>query len=767
MKKQVSLSEVLTGKPVVKSRSKAQKLKSTKNVDLQKKKPEVEEKFRSRQIEPAVNDGVEQVSLKDFLMSKQKEKDKPVVISLDDDPIMIDDGPITMNAKVMEPEVYKKTSLKGLFENFEKKPSKKSSSNQPIDDSDIDRKPYDGYGSIERLNAVSKLKELPLEPFPKLQLIYDNEDMIKNKPLISPFLTKKDTENRRLTFSSTDYLNINGVIRDSDQYICKVPTTEINDDDDDELKENNPKHISLWTELLSPKTPREVLLEPQLKDNVFKWISDAFQKLKRPTTRHKLMKQTKQDKMRNELEDFIVPDNMIFGDDEDDIGRNEKKEEEFVGEIEFVPLMILHGEGIGKNTLIKTISNSLNCQIYEINSAANRGKKEILDILLEFSTTHYVKGVKDGIILIDDVDVIFHEHDKFLWQALEKVLMVSRRPVILTCRDINYIPTYLIDVAEEEQSIFAARKVSKTTVKTLLTRYMETLRVKLTDSQTDSLLSIHGGDIRGCLMDFQFYNNEIRETFKTDSDSNKTSSSTLDTKIEQTELYSFADMISNAISTHSSFKEDIDSTLMTRRAMEYVKRQSDDQLKLKHDYMVDYQLHLIDQLYNPVQPFELDVGKHLIVSNLSSSPAKKKAKKTKKHRIDKVVDISASYLSSRVDPRNNGNDRSSRNSRRRIREVLERLDSNYETFTESEQQIRMDLDLHKYTTFAQEINPYIVEMAKHDNDVKQFNRQLFEAETVGLSKDEMNAVVYRLTEEGLLKPIFFKANPREVLDCWK
>ncbi|KAL3233184.1 Telomere length regulation protein ELG1 [Nakaseomyces bracarensis] len=775
MKKQVSLSEVLTGKPVVsKSRSKAQRAKSTTKVDDGKKSVDNEEVqvFRSRQIEPIGGERVEPVSLKSFLMSKPKQSPKtPMVISLDDDlevgdAIVVDDGPITMNSKMMEPDNFKKTNLKDLFGNFEKKPGRKSNG-QVDDDADIDRKPYDGYGSVQRFSAVSKLKELRPELFPKLQLIYDKSDLVAPKLPKPPFsltLGQKTRSSGTITFGNDEYLTINGVDRELDRYVPEL-VTEVEDVVDLEMgSEEIPRHVSLLTDLLSPTTPREVLLEPSLKEDVFKWINDAFHKLKRPTTRKKLMKQTKRDKMRNELEEFIVPDSMIFGGDDDDLVNDDRRPDDFAGEIEFVPLMILHGEGIGKNTLIRTISNTLNCQIYEINSSSNRGKKEILDVLLEFSTTHYVKGAKDGIILIDDVDVVFHEHDKFLWQALERVLLVSRRPVILTCRDINYIPTYLIDVAEEEQSIYAARKVSKATVRTLLTRHLQTLNLNLSDAQLDNLMNIHGADIRGCLMDLQLYDHGIKDIATPSIDC----SPTFEGMAQQFELESFADVLSNTNSRNSSFKEDIDTTLMSRQAMEYVKKQTDDQLKLQHDYMVDYQLHLLDLLYNPLQPFELDIGQQLMNGTSGSRNIKKRIKKSKKNRIDKVVDVSASYLSSRVDPRqSNGNERSSRNSRRRIREVLERLDSNYESYTESEQEIKMDLDLHKYSTLAQEINPYILEIAKCDNEVKVYNRQLFETETVGLSKDQMNAVVYRLTDEGLLKPIFFKSNPKDVLDCWK
>ena len=104
--------------------------------------------------------------------------------------------------------------------------------------------------------------------------------------------------------------------------------------------------------------------------------------------------------------------NFIIHDDEDDQqtslddgGNN--------GDIEeFVPLMILHGDGVGKDTLIHTIAQEKNCQIYEINTSQNRGRKDIYDILSEYCTSHFVKDKKvPGLVVLSDVDVIFKEHD--------------------------------------------------------------------------------------------------------------------------------------------------------------------------------------------------------------------------------------------------------------------------------------------------------------------------------------------------------------------
>lgn len=775
MKKQISLSEVLTGRPTT-TKTRKPRVKGTKNdtsctnttdmrVSEDKLNTEEDARLRTRHIEPIVNSTKEPVSLKSFLMTRPQKPKTTEVIDLDEDGdvISIENESITMNSKAMEPENFKKTSHREMFNNFEKKKKTRGKNNEL----EITNEPYLGYEKIRRYNDVSKLKELPTSLFPKVQLVAEKSMNIID--IGQEHFAEKRVRNRTADYnlSVDEYMQLNPIRKLNPDAITDIPVSVSVSDSSNSQK-------LLWNDMMAPKNIQDVLLEPKLKEDVFMWISSAFHKLKRPTTRNKLKKQTKNDRLRNEIEDFIVPDGMIvFGDDEDTTNSKVNESNHFDNEVEFVPLMILHGEGIGKNTLIKNIANHLNSQIYEVASNCNRGKKEIKEMLLEFSTTHYVKGTKDGIILIDDVDVIFREHDKFFWQALEKVLMVSRRPIILTTRDINFIPTYLLDICEEEKSIFLAKRVSRGTVQKMLAKYIEVLNQPLNSALIEKAIEIHGADVRGCLLDLQFL-----DGYKTGCDINTPcnlsvsiqDSNCINSQANVAELLSNSDIILNATEWNSNFITEPDSTLMTRSALEYNAKQSDDTLKLKNDYLVDYQLHLNDELRQQRLPFEINIGHEIykILVDSRSHKTSSKPVKSKKYKIDKVVRASAEYLGTRIDS-TQGKDRGNRarSSRRRIQEVLDRLSSNYEYSADKEDEIMMDLEMYPYSTLSCEINPMIHEIAKRDNEIKSFNRQLFESETKGLAKEEMNTVVYKLTNEGLLKPIFFRANPQSLLDYWK
>ena len=109
---------------------------------------------------------------------------------------------------------------------------------------------------------------------------------------------------------------------------------------------------------------------------------------------------------------------------------------------EFMPLMIIHGNAIGKKTLVQTIMKEIagddnSYQIFEVNANMNRSRRDLFETLLDFTTTHYVKDSSKrksdyGLVLFNDVDVLFKEHDKGFWSMINKLCEFSRRPLVLS-----------------------------------------------------------------------------------------------------------------------------------------------------------------------------------------------------------------------------------------------------------------------------------------------------------------------------------------------
>ena len=491
------------------------------------------------------------------------------------------------------------------------------------------------------------------------------------------------------------------------------------------------------------------MLEPSLKKNVAEWIETAFLKLRRPTKRTKMLKRQKIE--YDPLDDFIIDESL-------DIENTTE---------EFVPIMIMHGDGIGKNTLLDVLMDHHEGQIYEVNTSNNRSKKDILDTLMDFSTTHYVKGQgSKGIILLDDVDVLFKEHDKFFWQTVEKILLTSRRPIVILCRDINFVPSNVIQLAIEEDSLFHCKRVSHQTVIAFLERYCRKIDLKIDRAILQLLVACSKRDIRKCLMDLQFCCTPPGD-FKEPAASSQESVPYPDLKktSQHLDLLSFGDILDRQTVWKSSISQDIDHTLMTPHAQAALNGMADDQERLQHDYMVDYRLHLVDKLNNLQLPYELNVGNYLeqqLSCGLLAKPTKLNA-----NQYEKMKSASVNYLKTRVAKKNliEGKVRKTRNSKR-MREILDRFQGFYSA-DELDESVEVDFEVNNSKDVKEQINPYVLEIAKAELQVKEGNKEIFFEQCKGIDKEEYNEVAWRLTQERLLKPIWFKADPNTVINCWK
>ena len=782
MKRAVSLNQLLNGN----SDTKKAKIKENKNnkksnepetielLDSPKKEEENHIQTKKSKIIP-IGDNVATASVKNFLMMKPPKVDKPVskpkdkikssekgksnqnFISLDDtdDSNDKDDQLAVQEVINLENENFenivnpkrlsgpisnvKRTNLKDLFSSMRKPKDKE----EPNEEEEYRTRPF------KRLNPISKLAELPT-PLPAKQLIQSIED-VEGLTQIGE-VSIEQLKQKKVHTASSEY------IFDSNDY--EVLRNKLNREVATNIIETSIKHTNhstLWTELFQPKTLSEVLLDTRLKRGVNRWINDAFSKLKKPTTRHTLINSPKNLKSTVPgtllFDGFIIPDDMIDDDDED-------------GLEEFVPLMILHGDGVGKTTLINVIMQEMKGQILDINSSQNRSKKELLDMLSEYCTSHYVKDKKSyGIVLFDDVDVLFREHDKQFWVMVEMILLKSRKPIILVCKDINFIPTNLIDLCEESQSLFEAKKVLSKTVLAFLTEYCKTIGLEIPNNVLSSIIKSNQKDIRKCLFQLQFlfsYKNDLIIT----QGSNEDKIPTPETIADYSKIH---DLISEneIVDSHTMYKSlippDIDATLMTPSAIERLNSTEDEQIRLKNDYMVDYRLNISDQLRNLLLPYELSVGKYLnyqLREHTGKCPDFNK-------KLDTMEKRSVYFLTSRIPARHLSNIRKTRNSRK-VKEILDRFQGEVDYQRENHDDTIVDFNFFMTTKkkIAQDLNPYVLEIAKSDSNTKNFNKEQFEAASKDVPESDHGEIVHHLSTEGIFRTVRFYSNPQKVIDCW-
>lgn len=724
-----------------------------------------------------VGDNVSSESVMSFLKKKKKtnlpEEIKAEVIAIDDDcdnygttkdingttsieTINLEAEKfrnITNPTHLKDPSSFKKTSLKNLFSNFKRPERTSHQREENIDDTDVHN-----VESVElskkkfvRRNNISKSTYLET-PLPKYQLTQPPDDTI-NCSNFSPTLlnlTKSTITSPTYDINKMEdeYSKLNNIGNDSEAKLTRVI----------KYSNNCQKYSQLWTEVFRPRTLKDVMLEPKLKDDVNAWFLAAFEKLKKPTTRNKLVKSHKQQN-NNEMMAFIVDDFNAF---------EEELEKHAVEE--FVPLLILHGDGIGKNTLISTIMETIQGQILEINVSENRSKKDIFEKLIEYSTTHYVRNTKShGIVLFDDVDVLFREHDKFFWQIVEKTLLKSRKPIVLVCQDLNYIPTNLIEIAEAEGSIFQVKKVAPRTISAFLDRYCQAIGLGLDKPLIETIVKVGNSDIRKCLMELQFWFSTMNELKIPDPPKQSpTESITLTNLNRKLDLASMSDILDRSTYDHSLIPQDDDYTLMNFDTKKRLDDTTDDQIRWRNDYMIDYKSHLIDHVRHQLLPFELNIGQYINNELKKCNELPNTSVGFSAIKYKRMKNTTIKYLQSRINKQSEATYgmRKTRNSRK-MKEILQRFEGNFSSQEPTDYTINFDFASTSTKNIVEQLNPYVYEIAKSEHMAKEYNKKLYQEQIKDIPQDQQGDVIRELIQNSLFKPIWFHAYPKDLIDSWK
>ncbi|CCH46109.1 putative Lon protease, mitochondrial [Wickerhamomyces ciferrii] len=360
------------------------------------------------------------------------------------------------------------------------------------------------YKPIVAKNPIYKLKELqpPIIPKESMHVTYDSIPiqhrtitLPKKHELITEDLDYSLIDRRSIKTEDLPIYNFN-IIYSNDEDLEQLIRSKIpNIDNDSRFKKflkitENPNN-SLWTTFFKPESPSEILFEPKIVENLQRWLKNSFQILKKKTKRPNLKKLRKNND--DEMDDFIV--------DEDD----EETDDEA-----FVPIMILKGpEGVGKSSAIYSLVENLSGYVYEINASQSRGRKDIMTTLTELSTTQLVQNsnqnsndFQKGAILFEDVDILF-ESDRGFWNVMEHVLTISRRPIILTCKDSSMIPENILECSINENSFFEIPKQSLDDLANYLWLMGLTKKINLDDQLILDLIYENSMDLRKCISALQ------------------------------------------------------------------------------------------------------------------------------------------------------------------------------------------------------------------------------------------------------------------------
>lgn len=637
---------------------------------------------------------------------------------------------------------------------------------------------HEGVDTSKRFNSISKLKEIepPLtmcrsfHPDDDVDLLYESVEI----PLLSrtiPSLEHHFTPHDYKTLSKGNKLTASTPVR--------YQTPKL-------FGTNVKRNKNVWPQLFKPATLKQVLIEPKLKSQIKNWIEISFHILEKPTARNRLLniiRPNKQQGIDDELASFIVPD---FEENEKLRIDSHENGEMNPNLREFMPLMIIHGNAIGKKTLVQTIMKEIagddnSYQIFEVNANMNRSRRDLFETLLDFTTTHYVKDSSKrksdyGLVLFNDVDVLFKEHDKGFWSMINKLCEFSRRPLVLVCNDLSFIPSEFIDLASEQDSLFHTKKISSSTTHAFLAKYMKSLQIEVSDNWLHDMIRQNNADIRKCLMCLQFWCVDTESDLILYKNELQTSTSTCGSSIEEmsklTDTLSLNDIVGHATQSHSMIRQEIDSTTMTaEKICAFQDPNMDDEAKLKADYMIDYKLHLNDLNKQQLLPFELNVYQYIQEQlegrfHYSRELSRKLDNELLINKFKKMTDSTIDFLASRVPKYDQlQSTRRTRNSKK-ISDVLNQFRGVYNVDTIDE-----DVEFHILSSTTQklraEINPYVFEIAKSDANAKNENKQIFKCHSENVSERRHTDLIYQLSQDGILRNIWFKADPNIVVSKWE
>ncbi|SCU88539.1 LAMI_0D10462g1_1 [Lachancea mirantina] len=636
----------------------------------------------------------------------------------------------------------KKTTLKSLFSNF----------SRPVQSSTDDGKPTEeivneSNGSLKRYHQISALDEVaPPLGDPRAPSAGDKEFQSRHVSLPLRKRPKIETS----SFRPEEYYCLKtGKRAHSDRQHCIINRHKRS------TKTGSTHTITnLWPQAFEPENLEEVLIRKEVKDQVSAWLIGAFEKLRKLTTRNKLL--NKKGDISNEFQGFIV--------DDEDVNETVDQREDFV------PLLIVYGPQVGKHTLLKKIVNPPFGHLFEVNTADNRSKKDVLEQLTEFSTSHYVKNKgSKGLILLDDVDVLFKERDKLFWTAVEKLLLISRRPIALTCRSLNNIPDNIVRLAEEESSLFYVPETDIEDVVCYMRKCCQKQNIEVSGEVLEQIVADCGSDIRRCLLQLQWVCSSDTICFKLNS---QVMPIIKDFRQQDffLELASVGDIV-NAISRNKShFRPDADPTLSCIVDPKDFSLLSDEE-KLQNDHLVDCRKGLHDSIQRPQEPFELNIGSNLL--NKTSAVTDLMATQTDDQFFNTFVSAMSTYLNTRVSSRlPSGMDqyasaRVTRNARK-VREILNRFSGHEVNGVYAQESFLTGfMALTTRNTIFSEVGPIMREIAKEDLQKKAQNKQIYEAAMAGVDPRDAKGVIKMLLDNHAFHPIWFNGDPSVVINAWE
>lgn len=353
----------------------------------------------------------------------------------------------------------------------------------------------------------------------------------------------------------------------------------------------------LWTDKFSPPSADDLLLDPQTRYTLGRWINNAFSILKSQSTKTPRNVKIREQQMRQRKKQSQSMQGFIVNDIEDD---SEETEEDV-----FVPVLILQGPlGCGKSAAVYAAMKALDGYVYEINAGQNRSRRDLYGPLKEFCTTNIIsqrgqeKSFQEGLVFFEDCDVLF-EQDKTFWTAVQDVINFSKRPIVISAQDTPSIPRSIWEQAEEQNSVIYIESQDTEAFKQYIWLCCFSEGYDLSDNILDwvSKQSNRGSyDVRKALMISQWL-------CKEDVDLNSDETLLIDMRRDQTNDSNY----DSSLEAFARERDILSSSDVIVANMRSVKLQEQSPNELLDSYIVDDG----QSLHPSPEPDECNVGKYI------------------------------------------------------------------------------------------------------------------------------------------------------------
>jgi replication factor C large subunit len=168
--------------------------------------------------------------------------------------------------------------------------------------------------------------------------------------------------------------------------------------------------------------------------------------------------------------------------------------------------LLMGPPGVGKTTVVYALANDLQLSVIEMNASDVRTEDAINQKLREtVKTTNlfsFTKQASKGkLILIDEVDGLHGQSDRGGIQALEKIIVTSQFPILMTCNfrdDKKFSSLY-----ELASPIIELEQAKSEDVFQILKRIAKAENIEVDDNVLQLIAKRAHGDYRAAINDFQ------------------------------------------------------------------------------------------------------------------------------------------------------------------------------------------------------------------------------------------------------------------------